>query len=247
MKIGILGLGTIASCVAQDLARQGHEMRVTERSAARSAALTRAFANVEQAPPARVIEGRDVVFLGMTGAAAEAALTPLDFASGQHVVSFMGDIDTATLRRLIAPATLVAVMIPFPWMATSRAPALVLPQTDLLETLFAERHDLIALPDEAALRQFLTAQAVLSPALKLVATASDWLGTRTGAPRDAERFLRLLVGSALMAGKDAPDQGLADLLEALNTEGGYNRRLRRHLEEAGSFAALEDGLNRLGD
>lgn len=245
MRIGILGLGAIASCVARDLAARGHELLVTERSRRRSEVLARDFDSVRVAPPRSIVSESDLLFLGVTGEAAEAALAPLDFSVGQSVVSFMADIGTDELRGMIAPARLEATMIPFPWIAQTRSPILVLPETRVLETLFGGRHDVIALPDQGTLDEYLAAQAVVSPALKLAETARTWLGAGTGDADGAERFLRLLIGSALMARTDDGEFDLANLLNALNTPGGYNQRLRVHMENAGAFDALEEGMRML--
>ena len=49
----------------------------------------------------------------------------------------------------------------------------------------------------------------------------------------------MLVASSLV-GTDC-----GRLIEALNTPGGYNQRLRQHMEAAGMRAALREGLDRL--
>ncbi len=243
MRIGVLGLGSIASRVAEDLAARGHELLVTERSRVRSAALARAFDTVRVGSPQSVASECGLLFLGVTGKAAESALAPLDFPAGLPVVSFMADIEDDDLRGLIAPAKLEATMIPFPWIARTRSPILVFPGTPVLESLFGGRHDVIALPDRDTLGEYLTAQAAVSPALKLAETAATWLGAGTGDADGAERFLRLLIGSALMARSESGELGLADMLKDLNTPGGYNQRLRTHMEDAGAFDALVAGMD----
>ncbi|MGR3699934.1 MAG: pyrroline-5-carboxylate reductase, partial [Roseovarius sp.] len=81
------------------------------------------------------------------------------------------------------------------------------------------------------------AQAVLSPAVQMVGVAAEWLGGETA---QGEAFLRHLVGSSLMSGE------CQSMLAALDTAGGYNQRLRQHMEAAGMREALRDGLDRLG-
>ena len=58
-------------------------------------------------------------------------------------------------------------------------------------------------------------------------------------PVEEELFLRVLVGSSLMTNEITP------LLQALNTPGGYNARLREHMDAAGVPEALIKGLNSL--
>jgi pyrroline-5-carboxylate reductase len=73
----------------------------------------------------------------------------------------------------------------------------------------------------------------------MVGDAADWLGERVADPAQGEAFLRMLVATSLA------EAGCADLIEALNTPGGYNQRLRLHMEDAGITGDLMSGLNDL--
>jgi len=75
--------------------------------------------------------------------------------------------------------------------------------------------------------------------VKLVADAAGWLGPRVQDAAQAEDFLRVLVGSSLIA------HDLSPLLQALNTPGGYNARLRQHMDAEGMPEALARGLETL--
>ncbi len=81
--------------------------------------------------------------------------------------------------------------------------------------------------------------AGLAPVAAMVGEAAAWLGARVEDAGQGEAFLRMLVASSLA------ETGCADLVAALNTPGGYNQRLRVHMEEAGIGAALTTGLDAL--
>ena len=85
----------------------------------------------------------------------------------------------------------------------------------------------------------LRAQAVLSPVAKLVQDAANWLDDKGVETERGERFLRILIASNLF---QIPSD---TLLEALNTEGGYNQRLRLHMEKSGISEMLKTGLDEL--
>ena len=65
------------------------------------------------------------------------------------------------------------------------------------------------------------------------------MGERVTDKAQGEAFLRALVSSNLAA------TGSDELIDALNTPGGYNQRLRLHMEAAGMRDSLKDGLNKL--
>ena len=92
---------------------------------------------------------------------------------------------------------------------------------------------------EAELAAYICAQAVLSPVARLVEDAGAWLAPRVADAAKGESFLRHLVASSLT---NAPAHAV---VEALNTPGGYNQRLRQSLETSGMRDALRGGLDRL--
>lgn len=238
MRLGFIGTGTIASAVVQGIAGGGHQIIVSERSRARSADLAARF-GVQVACNQGVVDGSDVLFLGLLPEQAAEVLPTLAFRPGQRVISFMAGVALDTLKALTAPADPEAVMLPFPGIAKGGSPIIAMGQTDLIEAIFTPQNSVYSVENETELAAYLSAQAVLSPAVKLVADAASWIAPKVGNPAQAEDFLRVLVGSSLMTNEITP------LLQALNTPGGYNARLREHMDAAGVPQALTKGLNSL--
>lgn len=238
MKLGFIGTGTITSAVVQGLAPEGHEIIVSERSRAKSKALAEAYGNVTAAPNAQVVEEAEAICIALLPEHVDTALGGLPFREGQRILSFMADVPLGRVQALCAPATVEAVVLPFPAIAHRRAPLLAWPRSELAEALFAN-HDLFTMQSAEEFKALLSAQAVLSPAATLVATAADWAAGQGASADTAEDFLRKLVAANLSA------SSLGALMDALNTPGGYNARLREHMEQAGMPAALRAGLVRL--
>lgn len=238
MRIGILGTGTIASAVVRAIAGDGHQITVSERSATRAAALAQDCACVTIAPNQTVLDRSEVVILGLLAETAAQVLPGLAFRPGQQVISLIAGARLAQLAPWVAPARAETVMLPYPSIAQGGSPILACGETALIETLFGARNRIHRL-DEAELTDWLAAQAVLSPVALLVRETAVWLATRSRDSAAGEAFLRDLVGTSLAAGP------VADLLVALDTEGGYNQRLRRHMERAEMVSDLRAGLDRL--
>lgn len=239
MRIGIIGTGTIASAVVRGIARDGHQITVSERSTRHSAALALEFANILVADNQTVIDQSDVVFLGLMGGSAEGILSDLTFRKDQRVVSFMAGLSLANVAKMVAPALASAIMLPFPTIAVGGSAILMLGDKGLVSEIFGATNHVFALKDDAELDAYLCAQAVLSPISRLVSDTANWLGERVENRVAGEEFLRVLVSSSL-----AHSESRA-LIEALNTEGGYNQRLRLYMEDKGMSADLTHGLNGL--
>jgi len=234
VRLGFLGTGTISEAVVRALAPEGHEIAVSERNAGRAARLAGDFTNVTVASNQPVVDASEVVFLGLMAEIAAEVLGTLRFRADQRVVSFMAGMPLEEVAALVAPARAEAVMLPYPGIAQGGSPILALGKVAVIEALFAPANTVYSLRDRAELEAYLCAQAVLSPAVQMVSGAAEWLG-------GGEAFLRHLVGSSLMSGACQP------MLDALNTKGGYNQRLRQHMESAGMRAVLSEGLDRLAD
>lgn len=239
MRIGIIGTGTIASAVVTGIAQDGHEITVSERNAARSAELAARFDAVTVAANQDVIDRSDVVFLGLMAGQAGAVLEGLRFRAGQDVISLMAGISLDAVAGLVAPARAVAIMIPFPGIARGGSPVLVRGDGALVREIVGQRNTVYDVQSDAEMDVYMAAQAVLSPAVKMVDTAAQWMAEAGADPAAAEGFLRHLVGSSLLA------SGTGDMLRALDAPGGYNQRLRNHMVDAGMDADLRAGLERL--
>ncbi|OBY24812.1 NAD(P)-binding domain-containing protein [Leisingera sp. JC1] len=239
MRLGFLGCGTIASAVVRGLAGKGHQITVSERSASHSSALAEAYDEVAVASNQEVIDASDVVFLGLMAETAEDILSSLAFRDDQQVISFMAGADLDQVSGWAAPARAAAVMMPFPGIAQGGSPIMPLGDTELLGRIFEPDNLVFVLEDGAELKAYLAAQAVLSPAARLVGDAADWLGQRVADPAQGEAFLRMLLSTSLQV------SGCSELIEALNTPGGFNQRLRLYMEEAGMREDLAEGLDKL--
>jgi pyrroline-5-carboxylate reductase len=118
MRIGVLGLGTITSALVEGIGNDGHTIIVSERNATNSARLSEKFRSVAVAKNQSVVDTSDVIFLGLTDGVYQDALSGLTFREGQKIVSLMAGPQIAEVAPLVAPAQLVARMIPFPSIST---------------------------------------------------------------------------------------------------------------------------------
>ncbi|SHJ09478.1 pyrroline-5-carboxylate reductase [Shimia gijangensis] len=239
MRLGVIGTGTIASAVVRGIAGDGHQITVSERSASHAAALAAEFDNVSVADNQTVLDQSDVVFVALMTGVARAVLGSLEFRADQRVITFMGGATLAQADDMVSPATAVAIMMPFPGIAQGGSPIMMHGDAALVGEIFGAHNSVFDLPNAEEMAAYLSAQAVLSPVVRMVDDAANWLGERVSDPAQGEEFLRVLVASNLMNTACAP------LIDALNTPGGYNQRLRLHMEQSGMGEALEQGLNKL--
>ena len=245
MRLGVLGTGTIATAVvhgiAGDINGDGlyHQITISPRNKANAEALAAQYDNVTIAENQQVIEASDVIFLGLMPDVARAILPELNFKDGQIVISFIADLTLDDVGGMVAPAEAKALMLPFPNIAHGNSVIPMIGDEAMVAEIFAPKNSLTVLKDQDEMNAILCAQAVLSPAVKMVKDAAIWLEENGVEMARGEPFLRMLVASNLT------QTATPELLDALNTEGGYNQRLRMHMDKEGMPQMLSAGLDGL--
>ncbi|MEP2030810.1 MAG: NAD(P)-binding domain-containing protein [Paracoccaceae bacterium] len=239
MRIGVIGCGTIATATIHGIASDGHQITVSERNKIHANALAEAYENVRIASNQGVLDASDVIFLGLMAKVAPGILDALRFRDSQKIISFMADATLIEADAMVRPAHAVAIMMPFPAIAKGGTPIMMQGDEALVREIFGNRNSVFPLKNANEISAYLCAQAVLSPAAQMVNDAAEWLGKRVSDKVQGETFLRALVASNLSKTESAA------LIEALNTPGGYNQRLRIHMEASLMSEALERGLNEL--
>lgn len=239
MRIGVIGCGTIASAAVHGVAGDGHQITVSERSAIHAGALAEAYENVTIADNQGVVDASDVIFLGLMAEVAPAVLGALEFREDQRMITFMAGATLEQADEMVRPARAAAIMMPFPGIAHGGTPVMMQGDAHLVREIFGGRNSVFALKNSDEMAAYLCAQAVLSPVTRMVSDAAEWLGERVADKAQGEAFLRALVASNLSDSECGP------LIEALNTPGGYNQRLRLHVEASGMGEAVRAGLNDL--
>ncbi|WP_374371273.1 NAD(P)-binding domain-containing protein [Tabrizicola sp.] len=230
MRIGFLGTGEITAAMVRGLKGQGHRILVSPRNATVAATLAAEVPEVAIAPNEDLVANSDVVFLCLLARVAEEVLPGLPFRTGQSIISVMVDAPLATLRRLCAPATDIAITIPLPPITSGGCPLPVYPASPALDALFGAHNLILPQLSEAALNAHLGASALCSPILDQLLTAVDWLASHTDNPAAAEAYIAAMIRGYLPERAAAGD--LSQALKKLSTEGGLNATLRAAMAPA---------------
>jgi len=247
LRLGFVGTGTLAEAVIAGL-QETHGARgrflLSPRSEAVAARLSARYGNVERAESnAAVVEGSDVVFLGMRPQQLDEAVAGLPFRADQVVVSFLAGAPLALILEKVAPATRVVRVNPLPPIRYRKGPVVQFPADPLVEDLFAGLGDLIVAGKESDLRAIGNASALMSTHFELQNVIVDWLVSRDMAPASAVAYVRSMFDGLAAVGLSAMRDGEPLDPAHHETKGGLNEFGRRHLREAGWFDAAARTLD----
>ncbi len=244
-RLGFIGTGHIAAPMVRHLAAKGHEIAVSRRNAAVSAAL-KAKLGVTVAEPQEVLDESDIVFLCLRPQHAGDVLAPLAFRAGQQIVSVMAAVPRAELQRLCAPAADIVQTIPLGFLERGGCPLAAFGNTDFLDRLFAPENPVVPVASEAALNAHFAICAMVPGLLDLMATGAGWLAGETGDAEAAEFYTTQLT-AGFLAAMDRDGAGrLAAERDALATEGTLSLQMTDALLSGGAHEALRDALASIG-
>jgi pyrroline-5-carboxylate reductase len=235
MEIGFIGTGTIAGAMVEGLSGlpSPPAILVSPRSEAVSKALAARFANVRRAGSNAEVAEADIVVLGMRPAQLAEAMTGLRFRPEHIVLSLVAGLNLAELRKIVPEARL-ARAVPMPGIARAIGPVTLYPGLPELVALLEPLGDLFVVDAESrldmgGLSTFMSSYFELQARLIAIAVAGG------ASPEEARRYVVSLLGMlADTARRTAPDD-FGRLVEAHQTKGGLNERVRGRLLVEGWF------------
>ena len=160
------------------------------------------------------------------------------------MVSAIAGFPVAQLAGLVAPATDIARSIPLPAVATRGSVTPVYPATQAATGLYDRLGGSMEIADELAYESVSAASATVAAYFRYLGTIADWLSSR-GIPRAAARRYVGDTFAALSRELDSPGTDFAALAQAHTSPGGLNEQFVRDLDAAGTFAAVQAGLDAL--
>ncbi len=243
-RIGFIGTGHIAAPMVRFLAVRGHDICVTRRSEAVSAALA-ANHGARVGAPRDVLDNSDIIILCLRPQKAHDVLEPLEFQSHHQIVSVMAGVSAHDLAALCAPARSYVRTIPMGFLETGGCPLAAYGDTDMLAALFEPENPVVPVASEAALNAHFALCAMVPGLLDIMATGASWLGRKTGDATGAEFFTAQLVSGFLAAMRKDPG-ALARERDALAVEGSLSRQMTQTLETHGAHGALRSALDAIG-
>jgi pyrroline-5-carboxylate reductase len=241
-NIGFIGTGEIAAAMVRGLTGHGHSLFLSNRNASIAAELA-ALEDVELAENQKVIDHSDIVILCLLKDVALAVVSSLKFRTDQRVISVMVDVSLDQLKNLCSPVQHIEITIPLPFVATGGCPLPCFPTDKIVKQIFGAQNPVFAVATDAGLNAHFAVTAMASVAFAQAETASDWLGALTGDTEASEIYVLAMLGGFFAGLPQDGQKRITQALNALNTEGGLNQTLRKHMKDLGVQEDLKDGLN----
>jgi len=260
VRLGVLGVGTIARCVLEGLCSAFKEDKcpeglestiyISERGHTHSQALKDNFPDfVEIKPVPEIVENCDWLVLAVRPEQVEDLCKDLTFREDQIVFNFVSVVlSEEDAHRFLAPAKQVIRISPWPCSKNRLGPILVLNSPGgLPEETLALVGDVVKVE---TIDQFLSMQSAscfMASFYQALENLTQWLESENIEREKASLFIGSLVHAFAHDAKAQEGHGFAEITAESQTPGGMNQKVLTLLKEANAFNALPDALTKLVD
>jgi pyrroline-5-carboxylate reductase len=249
MAYGVLGVGAIGAAIVTGLCENvadAPRMLLSPRNAEIAAGLAQRFATVDVAPDNQaVVDGAQVVMVCVRPQVAQPVLAELRFPADGVVISAMAGVSVTALRRLVAPATDVARVIPLPSVARRDGLTPVHPPNAAASALFDRLGETIELADAKAFDALSASTATIAAHFAYLNAIAAWLESQEIPAPAARRYVAAMFAGLAEATRSG--DRFEQLAREYATAGGINEQFLNGLQQGGVFEDVSLGLQRVLD
>lgn len=249
MAYGVIGVGAIGAAIVTGLCENvddAPKILVSPRNAGITAALAQRFATVDVAADNQaVVDDAPVVIVCVRPHVAQTVLAELRFPADRIVISAIAGVPVPTLRRLVAPATDVARVIPLPSVARRDGITPVHPPNAAATALFDRLGETVELADVKAFEAFSASTATIAAHFAYLNTIAAWLETQEIPAPAATHYVASMFAGLAEATRSG--ERFEQLAREHATSGGINEQFLNGLEQGGTFEHVSLGLQRVLD
>lgn len=246
LKIGFVGVGTMASAIVRSLISFGSkDMQIF--LSPRSAERTRELAELSEfvhvtAGNQEVLDHADWIVLGVTPQVAQEVLPSLKFSSNHHLISLISPVSLARIKEMVPADVEVNKVIPLPFIEHGKGPILLYPDNDEINSLFSDLGHVVTVEDESQLDALITITALASPFYRVLSEVIDWGSDHDLSIVKSSDYTLAFFDALLYRAKETGTDEILDLWREM-TPGGLNQRATKSLEERSGFSMWYDALD----
>ena len=243
MKIGYLGVGTIASCMIEGFCGldSRHEFFLSPRNAEKSAALKAKYGNVKVCESNQhVVDEADLVFISMLAKDCLEVLGGLRFRKGQKIINLVATIPPEDIFEAVGgQVESCSHIVPLPYIKARIGPIAAYPESRELSELLSPLGTVVFARsiDEVRVMQSIT--ALMSTFFEMLHHLAVFAEGEGLGRKKAADFMSAFFGSLSQRAKGS--ENLHDLALDM-TPGGLNEFALNTLTESGAIKAWADVL-----
>jgi pyrroline-5-carboxylate reductase len=244
MKIGYLGVGTIASHMIEGFCGLDaqHDFFLSPRNAEKAAKLAGKYQNILVCDSnQQVIEKAEIIFVSMSPASCQEALRELRFRSGQRIVNLVATVSPENMRTTIEPSNDYSHIVPLPYISSRIGPIAAWPESTWLSKLLTPLGTMVFAKNMDEIRVMQTITSLMSPFYEMLYLLTVFAETGGLSRKEAVSYTTAFFSSRCRRAEPFEQGNLHDLALEM-TPGGLNEFTLNSLTESGAIKAWVDIL-----
>lgn len=245
MKIGVIGVGIIASYIVTGFCKSENEHKIllSPRNAQKSAELASKYPQkvTVASDNQEVLDSCEVVILALLPDRTEEILSKLNFRREHKIISVIPILGLPKIKEIIGDTKILVDVLPLPFIAQGIGPLAIYPPESEMVELLKPLGDLIMVDTLEEMSIIRTTTALMSPYYELVFHIVDWCGAK-GLPETKSKAYVTSFFSALSKLASQTEEGKLEDLAKEMTPGGLNWQATEFLRQSGAFEAWQKAL-----
>ncbi|MFN7225042.1 MAG: pyrroline-5-carboxylate reductase dimerization domain-containing protein [Paracoccaceae bacterium] len=242
MKVGILGVGNLASYLVQGAQKGGHAFVLSPRGVEKAMELSARFGCEVAESNQALVDACDHILVCLPAAEGEVILRGLVFRKGQVVCSAMAaKVKLEEMRAAVAPAEVTLSMMPGYANAFSVGPTFLYPEGSVWAEFFADCGPVHELPDAHSFETAVVFGAMSGASVFLMRHLAAWYEAEGLNPAVA----RSLVAETLRGNAEVflqSDKSLDAICNGVGTPGGITEQMASHLRQDGALESWHHAM-----
>lgn len=242
MKIGFIGVGTIASCMIEGFCGLGqkHFFWLSPRNAEKSALLAAKYSNTAVCRSNQhVVDEADVVFISMLSTNCLEVLQGLNFRPNQRVVNLVATIPPEDILEVVGNVSSCSHVIPLPAVKHRTGPIAAYPKSEFLSDLLNPLGTVVFADTMNQIRAMQAITGLIASFYEMLHQLTIFAEGEGLGRKEATAFTSTFFASLCHNARDADFQELAREM----TPGGLNELAKSILTESGSIKAWADVMS----
>jgi len=241
MKIGFIGVGTIASCMIEGFCGaehpNAHTFYLSPRSTHRSTALAVKYANaIVCSSNQHVVDSSDVVIISMLATNCLEVLRDLNFKPAQHVINVVATIPPEDILDAVGKVASCSHVIPLPAIKYRTGPIAAFPASDFLAELLCPLGTVVFAKSMNQIRAMQAITGLMASFYQMLHELTIFAESEGLAQKEAAAFTSTFFGSLCHNAIEADFHELAGEM----TPGGLNELAKNTLTAQGAIKAWSD-------
>ena len=249
MKIGFVGVGTIATAVIEGIFKAKikiGQIIVSPKNYKNAKLLQKKFKKIKIAKSNQeVLDKSDWIFLAVTPKIGKKILNDLKFNKKHTIINFISTIHNHELRKIISPASKIFKIAPLPMIKHNLGPIIIYPKNNDVEKFFKKLGNVISTNNENMSKKLWVMTSFMATYFKIFNTAHEWLIKKGINKKISKDYLNNLFAALVFENYKNKNSGTSKMLAEFQTKAGINEEFINRAKKARIFKNLNKGFDKI--